>query len=98
LERVTQEVQWKYRQNNLKVSVKMDALVNRAKETFRRFRISEARDIDGLKLVLGDGSWVMFRPSGTEPITRLYCESKDSQQLDALVQLGAQCVEASITS
>ncbi|MDG6902722.1 MAG: hypothetical protein JRM80_12300, partial [Nitrososphaerota archaeon] len=47
--------------------------------------------------VLGDGSWVMFRPSGTEPVTRLYCESKDTQTLEALVQLGGQCVEASNT-
>lgn len=97
LGRVAQEVQWKYRQTNLRVSVDMQALVSGAKETFKRYRIIEARDVDGLKLVLGDGSWVMFRPSGTEPITRFYSESKDPQQLDALVQLGAQCVEASNT-
>jgi phosphomannomutase len=98
LGRVMQEVQWRYKQTNLCVSVKMDALASRAKEMFRKFRISETRDVDGLKLVLGDGSWVMFRPSGTEPITRFYCESKDPQQLDAFVQLGTQCVEASNTS
>ena len=95
LGRVMQEVQWRYKQTNLKVAVRMEFLANRAREAFKRFRISEVRDIDGLKLVLGDGSWVMFRSSGTEPITRYYCESKDPLQLDALVQLGRQLIEGS---
>lgn len=97
LGRVMQEVQWYYRQTNLKVGVKMEALAVRARESFRKFRVSEDRTLDGLKLVLGDESWVMFRPSGTEPITRIYCESKDVQMLDSLTQLAVQCVEASNT-
>jgi phosphomannomutase len=97
LGRVMQEVEWRYRQTNIRVLVKMDLLPGRAREAFRKFKVSEERTLDGLKLVLGDGSWVMFRPSGTEPITRLYCESKDPQELEALVQLGTQCVEASNT-
>ena len=95
LGRTMEEVQWKYRQTNLKASARMGVLVPRVMETFKKFKISERRDLDGLKLVLGDGSWVMFRPSGTEPITRVYCESKDPQMLDVLTQLAVQCVEAS---
>ncbi len=98
LGRVMQEVEWAYRQTNVRGSVKMEALAAKARESFRKFRISEERTLDGLKLVLSDGSWVMFRPSGTEPITRFYCESRDQQELEALVQLGVQCVEASNTS
>ena len=95
LGRAMEEVQWRYRQTNLKASVKMDSLVPRVLETFRKFKVSEKRNLDGLKLVLGDGSWAMFRPSGTEPIMRVYCESKDPQVLDALTQSAVQCVEAS---
>jgi len=98
LGRVMQEVQWKYRQTNLKVAVRMDALTARARESFKKLKIAEERTLDGLKLVFTDGSWVMFRPSGTEPITRVYCESRDAQQLEALTQMGIQCVEASNTS
>ena len=97
LGRTMQEVQWQYRQTNIKSTVRMDVLHARARESFRKFRVAEERNLDGLKLVLSDGSWVMFRPSGTEPIMRVYCESKDSQQLDVLTQLGVQCVEASNT-
>ncbi|MDA4125956.1 MAG: hypothetical protein OK452_01975 [Thaumarchaeota archaeon] len=92
---VMREVQWRYKQTNLRVSVKMQVLVEKARESFKKLKISEERTLDGLKLVLDDGSWVMFRPSGTEPITRLYCESKDPQTLEALVQLGIQCIESS---
>jgi phosphomannomutase len=92
---VMREVQWRYKQTNLRVSVKMQVLVEKARESFKKLKISEERTLDGLKLVLDDGSWVMFRPSGTEPITRLYCESKDPQQLEALTQLGIQCIESS---
>jgi phosphomannomutase len=90
------EVQWRYRQTNIRVSVKMRVLVERARDAFKKFRISEERTLDGYKLVFGDGSWIMFRSSGTEPLTRVYCESKDARILDALVQLGVQCVESSI--
>jgi phosphopentomutase len=98
LGQVMQEVEWIYRQTNIRGSVRMESLMPKAREVFRKFRISEERTLDGLKLVLSDGSWVMFRPSGTEPITRFYCESRDPQQLEVLVQLGVQCVEASNTS
>ncbi len=32
---------------------------------------------DGHKFVLSDGSWLMIRGSGTEPLLRLYCEARD---------------------
>lgn len=95
LSSVVQGIQWAFRQTNLRSAVDMRVLKSRAKESFKRFGIVEERTLDGLKLVLADGSWVMFRPSGTEPMTRVYCESKDAQQLDVLVQLGTQCVEYS---
>ena len=95
LGRAMQEVRWKFVQTNFRVPVKMDALIPRAREAFKKFGVSEERTLDGLKLLMGDGSWVMFRPSGTEPITRLYCESRDPQALEALVQAGRQCIEAS---
>ncbi len=37
--------------------------------------------IDGVKVWFSDGSWVLLRPSGTEPLFRIYAESKDPQQV-----------------
>jgi phosphomannomutase len=95
LGRVMEEVQWRYRQVNFEVAVKMKVLTEKARETFKKFRVQDERTLDGLKLLFADGSWVMFRPSGTEPKARLYCESKDPQLLEVLIQLGTQCIESS---
>jgi len=96
LGRVLEEMQWRYRQVNFDFAVKMPVLIEKAREVFRRLRISEERHLDGSKFVFHDGSWVMFRASGTEPKSRLYCESRDPQLLDFLVQQGTQCVESSL--
>ncbi len=37
-------------------------------------RIEARNDIDGVKLLFDDGSWVLMRPSGTEPLVRIYIE------------------------
>jgi phosphomannomutase len=37
--------------------------------------------IDGLKLLLADDSWCLIRPSGTEPLFRIYVEAKDRKVL-----------------
>jgi phosphomannomutase len=39
---------------------------------------------DGYKFLLGDGCWVMFRASGTEPVFRCYLEARKPAQLVAL--------------
>ncbi|MGK2859355.1 MAG: phosphoglucomutase/phosphomannomutase family protein [Thermoanaerobaculia bacterium] len=49
---------------------------------------------DGVKLNFTDGSWILFRKSGTEPILRVYCESPDAERVEqmldrAVEELGA---------
>ncbi len=41
--------------------------------------IIEIIDIDGLKMIFEDGSWLMIRPSGTEPKVRFYVESRTDE-------------------
>jgi len=45
----------------------------------------EKNTIDGLKIVFQDG-WVSMRPSGTEPIFRVYSESKDKAKAEERVE------------
>jgi len=86
---------WNYRQTNIAVPVDMRELQERARDFFRKFGIAEERTLDGYKIVFEDGSWIMFRASGTEPKTRIYCESKKIETLDTLIQEGVRCVELS---
>ncbi|NLW08020.1 MAG: phosphoglucomutase/phosphomannomutase family protein [Clostridia bacterium] len=46
--------------------------------------VKERLLLDGLKLVLADGSWVLLRPSGTEPLLRLYTEAAEAERLEIL--------------
>jgi phosphomannomutase/phosphoglucomutase len=41
---------------------------------------------DGIKITLDTSNWVMVRPSGTEPIVRIYAESDSEEKLDALFE------------
>ena len=40
--------------------------------------------VDGKKFVLEDGSWILVRASGTEPLFRIYCESEDMEKMHKL--------------
>ena len=46
--------------------------------------VKRVQTTDGLKLYLDGGAWVLVRPSGTEPVARLYVEAPDAATLDAL--------------
>ena len=40
---------------------------------------------DGIKIIIDSKNWVMIRPSGTEPIVRIYAESESQEKLEALM-------------
>jgi phosphomannomutase len=48
-------------------------------------------DLDGVKLRFDDG-WMMFRPSGTEPVLRIYGEASTQERAQALVRAGVAMV------
>lgn len=52
--------------------------------------LAEVKDFDGVKMIAQDGSWLMLRGSGTEPIIRIYAESDTQARAEALVELGRQ--------
>ncbi len=54
--------------------------------------VVEVKDYDGVKLICEDGSWLMFRGSGTEPIMRVYAESKQAAFSRKLLNFGKQLV------
>ncbi|MBI2113585.1 MAG: phosphoglucomutase/phosphomannomutase family protein [candidate division NC10 bacterium] len=54
--------------------------------------VTEVKRLDGVKLILEDGSWLLLRPSGTEPVVRLYAEASTERQLDALIAEGQRLI------
>ncbi|GFO53550.1 phosphoesterase [Geomonas sp. Red276] len=41
---------------------------------------------DGFKYIFADGAWLLIRPSGTEPVLRLYSEAGDPAKVEQLLQ------------
>jgi len=60
-----------------------DRLIARAPELFKGFTSRE--DKDGVKLNFADGTWILFRKSGTEPMIRIYCESPDEGRVQEML-------------
>jgi phosphomannomutase len=48
--------------------------------------VKEVITVDGTKLVLDDGSWLMIRPSGTEPKVRFYIEARTERGKKAILE------------
>ncbi|MCM8770051.1 MAG: DUF1559 domain-containing protein, partial [Candidatus Omnitrophica bacterium] len=49
-------------------------------------KVRKINKMDGIKLIMADGSWFLARPSGTEPIIRLYVESDKPKKLEAILE------------
>ncbi len=52
----------------------------------REKTIAEVIAIDGRKMLFEDGSWLMIRPSGTEPKVRFYVEARSREETALLVE------------
>ena len=57
-------------------------------------KVKDTVTIDGSKFILEDGSWLLFRKSGTEPVVRLYGEAADPERLAAVMKAGREFILA----
>lgn len=48
-------------------------------QQFAGLRVERREDLDGIKMYLENGAWLLVRPSGTEPLLRVYSEAPSRQ-------------------
>ena len=72
--------------NGKKVEAVMRAVERQAK--------GEVERVDGIKLWADEHSWVLVRPSGTEPIVRIFTESDTQEGADQLVKKFVRVVKS----
>jgi phosphomannomutase len=56
-------------------------------------KVAGRSDLDGAKFLLGD-SWLLLRPSGTEPLVRIYSEALSRQEVNALLAEGKEALRS----
>lgn len=61
---------------------------------FAGLSVKEIKALDGYKFMLEDGSWILFRLSGTEPLLRIYCEADSQEKVTAMLNEGKEWVKA----
>jgi len=55
--------------------------------------VEDVSTVDGFKVFLADGTWLLMRPSGTEPKLRVYAEAGSQERADELLAAGRDLVE-----
>ncbi|HUJ16009.1 MAG TPA: phosphoglucomutase/phosphomannomutase family protein, partial [Thermoanaerobaculia bacterium] len=70
-----------------------EQLIERASSIFPGFTSKEEKD--GVKLNFADGTWILFRKSGTEPMIRIYCESPDAARVQEMLAIAVEELDRS---
>lgn len=69
-------------------------LVESAPATLNGEGVARVDTLDGVKFYLNDHSWLLIRPSGTEPVLRIYAEARSQEAMKALLDAGKAMGEA----
>jgi phosphomannomutase len=77
--------------NDRKAAV-VDALDADIPDSVAGRAVEDVVTLDGFKLLLADGSWLLVRPSGTEPKMRIYAEAQSRARVDAVLAAGRELV------
>jgi phosphomannomutase len=61
-------------------------------DTVAGSRVTRVDSTDGFRFFLGDGSWLLIRFSGTEPLVRIYAEAESLERAKALLDEGKKLI------
>ena len=74
----------------------VDRLQNDAPAQIGSEQVTDIQTVDGVKYLMSDDSWLLIRPSGTEPVLRVYAEGRSQEMVNALLGYG-ELVASSVT-
>jgi phosphomannomutase len=71
-----------------------DFLTQKAPVEIGDQKLVEISQKDGVKYIMADDSWLLIRPSGTEPVLRVYVEGRTPEMVKALMNYGKTVAES----
>lgn len=71
----------------------VERLASEAPASIGGARVDRVNTLDGVKYLMDDDSWLLIRPSGTEPVLRVYAEARDPEMVEALLAHGRTVAE-----
>lgn len=84
------------RRTNLRLSSELEAVypqkISSIPKEVAGSTVKDVVTVDGVKLILEDDSWLLFRKSGTEPVVRLYGEAMNDARLSEIMRAGKQFI------
>ncbi len=72
----------------------VEFLTKQAPAKIAGHKIAEISTSDGVKYILADDSWLLIRPSGTEPVLRVYAEGRSEETVKGLLDYGETIAES----
>ncbi|MDQ7823549.1 MAG: phosphoglucomutase/phosphomannomutase family protein [Candidatus Eremiobacteraeota bacterium] len=78
--------------NDEKESI-ISRLLNSPPARFIDGKIEDIRTLDGIKYILPGNNWILFRPSGTEPVLRIYVEARSHELAQKILREGEELVQ-----
>lgn len=79
--------------NEKKLAV-MEKVKNDPYSAFGEYAVEKVESVDGVKFHLGNDRWIMIRPSGTEPVLRVYCEAETMEKVNEILEAAVATIMA----
>ena len=98
---IERETGWRHAYDRLDLHLSGNALKERVLEELRdpptsvaARPVTSVERLDGVKLNLADDAWLLYRPSGTEPVLRVYCEAPTAEDVTALLDAARAWIDS----
>jgi phosphomannomutase len=88
---------FKFERNDLHITEDLKQSIiasckNNAYSNFGSYKINRIETIDGFKFFFDDERWVMIRPSGTEPVLRVYAEAPTMEEVRDILKQTSEAI------
>ena len=88
---------FKFERNDLHITEQLKVKIvanckNDSYKSFGEYQVRDIQTIDGFKYFFDDDRWVMIRPSGTEPVLRVYAEAPTMEEVRKILAVTEETI------